>query len=37
MQKKNTQEKFEDLAKLVLEFRSYFFFHQSLIEANFTT
>jgi hypothetical protein len=26
MQKKNTQEKFEDLAKLVLEFRSYFFF-----------
>ena len=25
MQKKNTQEKFEDLAKLVLEFQSYFF------------
>jgi hypothetical protein len=36
IQKKNTQVKFEDLAKLVLEFQSYFF-HQSLIEANFTT
>lgn len=25
IQKKNTQVKFEDLAKLVLEFQSYFF------------